>query len=380
MCEPRVKRKALLIGISDDGSGQPLPDGPKNDVFQMKHLLLDKYQYEDADIVLMCDSQEETRPYLAPTRENILHEIKNLVKDCQPGDRFVFHYSGHAGQQENLDGSELDGWDERLETATGPILDDELRTELVDKLCPGSQLIAVFDACHSATLLDLPHVGCHGFNANEILEEDVRVPTPTTILGQRTNLPPGRVRGATLSLKKPHLTLDTSFSRPTAISTSMTSIPPDKTEIFPTLAGLKYLSIDEKAKEEDIVNGPSSVAFYGHRCYNCPFPRQDNVSGSDLPRVLAISACKDSQVSYEDERGNGMTVALCDYLNANPDHSLNRLFNGVSFKLFKPAFDRVKSDEWNKYVHQNGGGFPNAYQQLSISSLQRLNPDYKITL
>ncbi|KAF4565608.1 Ca(2+)-dependent cysteine protease [Pleurotus pulmonarius] len=152
MCEPHVKRKALLVGISDDGSGQPLPAGPRNDVLQMRKLLINKYKFEKADIVDMYDKQKEKRPHLVPTRENILREIRNLVKDCQPGDRFLFHYSGHAGQQENLDGSELDGLDECLETKTGRILDDELKAELVDRLCPGSQLVAIFDACHSATL------------------------------------------------------------------------------------------------------------------------------------------------------------------------------------------------------------------------------------
>ncbi|KAF9495523.1 hypothetical protein BDN71DRAFT_1506661 [Pleurotus eryngii] len=386
MCEPHVKHKALLVGISDDGSGQPLPAGPKNDVLRMKNLLLSmflsphrlgiilnghkgKYKLQQADIVSMYDKQKQKRPHLVPTRENIV--FASLVT-CWPTPVFPFVDSkllidsGHASQQENLDGSELDGFDECLETKTGRILDDELKAELIDQLCPGSQLVAIFDACHSATLTDLPHVGCHGFNANEVADKDIHVPLPTDIFGQRTNLP--RARFASFSsTKKPYLTLDTSFPRPIATSGSLTSIPPDTTERFPSPIDIR-------------INGAvdGDMTFYGQHCSTCHDPQKDNVgkSGPDLPRVLVISACEDSQVSYEDERGRGMTMALCDYLNDNANPSLNRLFNALSFKLFNPAFDRVNSPEWN----ENAGDFPNAYQQLSFSSLQRLNPNCKFSL
>lgn len=74
----------------------------------------------------------------------------------------------------------------------------------------------------------------------------------------------------------------------------MTSIPLDKTEMFHSLAGPKYLAIEGKGKEDVTVNGPTSVAFYGHHCYNCPLPRKNNVSGSDLPRVVCHACSIDT--------------------------------------------------------------------------------------
>ncbi|KAF4588100.1 hypothetical protein EYR38_010065 [Pleurotus pulmonarius] len=208
------KHKALLIGISDDGSGQPLSVGPRNDVRKMRKLLRETYSYKNSDIVVMHDKQRDAK--LVPTRENILREIDNLVAGCKAGDRFVFLYSGHSGQQDNLDGTEKDGKDERIETKTGPILDDvgrhlllreaeltllcqELRARLIDPLCPGTQLVAVLDTCHSETLLgnlatyypscsapyqapDLPHVDCQSpplspdkHTVKETIKEDMRV-------------------------------------------------------------------------------------------------------------------------------------------------------------------------------------------------------------
>ena len=40
----------------------------------------------------------------------------------------------------------------------------ELRDRLVSPLQTGVTLVAFIDACHSATMLDLPHYKCHGIN------------------------------------------------------------------------------------------------------------------------------------------------------------------------------------------------------------------------
>lgn len=395
MCSsvPNVgKRKALLIGI-----GEPNRPGPRNDALKMKKLLMDKYMYKKTDIVLMHDKQRIGR--LMPTKDNILREIDNLVRDCQPGDRFVFHYSGHTGQQKNLDGTEVDGLDELIETTTGPILDDVLRVRLVDPLCPGSQLVAVLDSCHSATLLDLPHVDCQLSNTKLVFADEPPKEYPRVILADlkrplaqcKNRLVRQPSSSKQPRAKKPRLgTLDTVTRSPTPSFTSsgpLTSIPPQTqaSGFFSPVASNDDAPDYIKAKGAVDASSPStpSVDFYdGEKCCKCRLTLKDESQKDrlELPRVVAISSCKDSQVSYED--GNRMTKVLCNYLRANPNPSLRRLFNGISFSLFTPAYKRAKSESWIEWARFEcrGGSRPNAYQHPSLSSLQRLNPNHKLSL
>ncbi|KAJ6487854.1 caspase domain-containing protein [Mycena sanguinolenta] len=162
------KRKALLIGITyGSAAGTTVLNGPHADVAVMKKLLLDRYDYAESDIVVLLDSEDKggsTVPVVQPTRVNILRAIDNLVRGARKGDRFFFHYCGHTTQVENRSNSEEDGMDECLVPVDGEankIVDNELRRHLVNSLPAGSSLVAVFDSCHSASLLDLAHFRCN---------------------------------------------------------------------------------------------------------------------------------------------------------------------------------------------------------------------------
>ena len=54
------------------------------------------------------------------------------------------------------------GYDECIYPAdfkqAGEIIDDQLHDLLVRPLPPGCRLTAIFDSCHSATVMDLPYV------------------------------------------------------------------------------------------------------------------------------------------------------------------------------------------------------------------------------
>jgi metacaspase-1 len=84
------------------------------------------------------------------------------VAGAQPGDSLFLHYSGHGGQKRDLDGDEEDGMDETLcpcdYQKAGVILDDDMFRILVQPLPVGCRLTAIFDACHSGSALDLPHM------------------------------------------------------------------------------------------------------------------------------------------------------------------------------------------------------------------------------
>jgi len=153
------RRRALLIGINY--SYRPHPDTPDelkgciDDVDTLGQLLLSSGWSRD-DMMILTD---KTRHQL-PTRKNIINAAQWLVHDARPGDVFFFSYSGHGAQQRDPLGYEEDGLNETLlpmDVCTqGTITDDELNAILVRNLPSGCKLLAVIDACHSGTQLDLP--------------------------------------------------------------------------------------------------------------------------------------------------------------------------------------------------------------------------------
>ncbi|CCX33246.1 Similar to Metacaspase-1A; acc. no. B0XPP3 [Pyronema omphalodes CBS 100304] len=153
------KRKALLIGINYFGQKGQLR-GCINDVKNMSKFLHDRFQYKWDDMVILTDDQQH--PKSQPTKQNILAAMHWLVKDAQPNDSLFFHYSGHGGQTKDLDGDEGDGYDETIYPLdfryTGHIVDDEMHRIMVQPLKPGVRLTAIFDSCHSGSVLDLPYL------------------------------------------------------------------------------------------------------------------------------------------------------------------------------------------------------------------------------
>ncbi|KAH3902308.1 related to Metacaspase-1 [Saccharomycodes ludwigii] len=152
------KKKALLIGINYIGTQNEL-HGCINDVSNMQTFLVNHFGYNPDDIVVLTDDQSNLSK--VPTRENMIRAMRWLVSNAQPNDSLAFHYSGHGGQVEDQDGDEDDGLDDVIypvdfQTA-GPIIDDELHDIMVKPLPQGCRLTALFDSCHSGTVLDLPY-------------------------------------------------------------------------------------------------------------------------------------------------------------------------------------------------------------------------------
>ncbi|KAF8259231.1 caspase domain-containing protein [Lactarius quietus] len=170
------KRKAVCVGINYTGQQNEL-QGCVNDARNMYQFLMENYRYSHSNIIVLTD--DNTIPRNQPTRKNMLNAMRWLVEDASPDDALFIHYSGHGGRTRDLDGDEVDGWDEgnTLHSVliffpglkktkvifpvdyktTGIITDDELHKALVEPLPPGCRLTGVFDSCHSASILeDLP--------------------------------------------------------------------------------------------------------------------------------------------------------------------------------------------------------------------------------
>jgi hypothetical protein len=153
------KRKALFIGINYFGQDGELR-GCINDTKNLSAFLMEKYRYKREDMIFLTDDQQD--PNYQPTKANILRAMSWLVKDAQPNDSLFLHYSGHGGQTADLDGDEEDGSDEVIYPVdfkrAGHIVDDEIHFTIVKPLQPGVRLTAIFDSCHSGSVMDLPYL------------------------------------------------------------------------------------------------------------------------------------------------------------------------------------------------------------------------------
>ncbi|KAK7447389.1 hypothetical protein VKT23_014099 [Stygiomarasmius scandens] len=170
LAKPVSKKRALLVGISyQKKGGSSELKGPHKDVRAMKGLLIDKYGYHDGDMTILLDDGKDKNKQ--PTKENLLREMSEFLNDARRGDRFFFHYAGHVHQgdedpnskeedkrEEYIVPCDADPNDPRQEAC---IQDDVLKKLLVDRLPVGAHLVAVFDSCHSQSLLDLEHWRCN---------------------------------------------------------------------------------------------------------------------------------------------------------------------------------------------------------------------------
>ncbi|KAL4062842.1 peptidase C14, caspase domain-containing protein [Scleroderma citrinum] len=157
----RMVKKALLVAIKEikDGSNQGLPqlEFAHRDAQAMYDCLITNHGYRQEDIVLMLDALD-TPEDMWPTGSNIMREIQRLVSNPVEGAHYLFYYSGHGIQTPCTDGSEWDGYDEGIIGMDGEyIVDDFLHDGLVVPLnkTKNARLFALFDCCHSETMLDL---------------------------------------------------------------------------------------------------------------------------------------------------------------------------------------------------------------------------------
>lgn len=154
-------KKALLIAIKEtrnrpDLGLSSLPFAHRDARAMCKCLIRD-HSYQQDDIVVMLDSPEIPE-HLQPTGPNIIREIRNLVSKLAKGDHHVFYYSGHGVQTICEDNTEWDGRNEGIVAMDGEyIVDDLLHNKLVVPLkkTKKTTLFALFDCCHSETMLDL---------------------------------------------------------------------------------------------------------------------------------------------------------------------------------------------------------------------------------
>ena len=84
------------------------------------------------------------------TRNRILSSLYRAADNLVADDIFVFYYSGHGGQQPDLNGDELDGKDETLVAYDREVIDDKIHYALT-RFKAGVRIVMISDSCNSGT-------------------------------------------------------------------------------------------------------------------------------------------------------------------------------------------------------------------------------------
>ncbi|EIM89370.1 uncharacterized protein STEHIDRAFT_109568 [Stereum hirsutum FP-91666 SS1] len=350
-----TKRKALLIGINYLHQQSELYgslSGPIDDVKVLRDTLITYHGFKEKDVTVMTDEEKDPKNRkMLPTKANIIKAIQALVQDARPGDVFVFHYAGHTDQRKAInDSNEKDGLDEVLITSDlEQIVDDDLHKLLVRPLPEGSRLTAIFDSCHSGTLLDLLHYEC---NCSEKRRGSTcKLPfvgPPSPGVAQTCF----RIRALTLDIGYIRRGQKYLRSRGSKLRTKVRGTMRSQTR------GSKVEPIGTESS-----NPPTSSSQT--RCGpHCRFERRSG------PIVISISSCADHQFSWEVETSDGassadqsrssissesngsMTKALARVLQTNPAVTVTALKKKIDEALFR--FACIKHVEAQKWVHEYG--------------------------
>lgn len=128
-----------------------------NDAKNVFRFLTRNWGFNPKNIIVLTDESNDPRSH--PTRDNILNSMRWLVQDSKTHDSLFFHYSGHGGQVRDTNGDEVDGRDDVIfpvdYESKGIISDDLMNETMVHPLADGCRLTALFDSCHSGSVLDL---------------------------------------------------------------------------------------------------------------------------------------------------------------------------------------------------------------------------------
>jgi hypothetical protein len=144
-----MKSKALIVAINEY-PGFPLA-GCVNDGVDMANFLVDHCGFAMREIRMLTDARATTQA--------ILDRLAWLVAGLQPGDRMLFHFSGHGAQVASRDplSEEVDGLDEVIcpvdfQWREGFFIRDNQFANVFSAVPAGVEAVWISDSCHSGGL------------------------------------------------------------------------------------------------------------------------------------------------------------------------------------------------------------------------------------
>ncbi|RPD69581.1 hypothetical protein L226DRAFT_575568 [Lentinus tigrinus ALCF2SS1-7] len=391
---------ALLIGIdyvdAPADSDYPPLRRARSDTKDFRDLLISKYDYLPENVVMMLD-EEGIEPNLWPTRANILYQIKKLVCGAQEGSRFVFFFSGHSGQIEDTTHEEDDGFDEflvpvdhaqrpRLRTQHRMILDNRLRKGLVDPLPVGAHLTAIFDSCHSGTMLDLDHYLCNNVyypwmdvgnrrhmtkwlgvrrkDGQRMSQSGVKVITKrhSHAEGEAHSASSPPTRENSLCSVRIYQRRRTSGSQMEVVNTSVGVTDDGKRRQFSVQSRRTSVQCKPTLRLSlaQVVEGDQSMVSLAEdeawpRCSSptsiktCSGFCEATDRPPDGPSVLSISSCQDSQRTWESKKGS-FTQWLIELLRLEPHQPIGKFLQELTHKMYDHA---QRTHQWSQRQKNN---------------------------
>ena len=158
-----ARNYALLVGVSNypnlDQKFQL--SGPDNDV-KLMGAVLQKLQVKQQDIHVLFSANKEK-----PTKANIVAGLRALAAKTGPDDFVYLFFAGHGSRQparagdideeDNLDEiflpEDVGSWKDEIGTVERSITDNEIKILIDGIRANGTFVWAVFDSCHSGTML-----------------------------------------------------------------------------------------------------------------------------------------------------------------------------------------------------------------------------------
>ena len=151
---------ALVIGIDYVKTPEIKLNGCCADAYNIKEMLLNRFGFLNDNITILTD--DNTNITKECNTANIEDALKDLVdKSSKNAKLIVVFYSGHGTQIPDEIGKdfEIDGKDECWVLSDykskGVFSDDKLKTQFLNKLSSGINVLVISDSCHSGSMADL---------------------------------------------------------------------------------------------------------------------------------------------------------------------------------------------------------------------------------
>ena len=141
-----LKKCALLIGINYSNTPNQL-DGCIDDIVNARSMLIDAYDYEKKNIVMLRDDFEDT--LVRPTYANMMKQLDAIVSKSHECSEIWIQYSGHGTTLDNSNSVDVlvpcDFQNQQY------ISDMDIHA-FIQKICPTCVAMFVMDCCHSGDL------------------------------------------------------------------------------------------------------------------------------------------------------------------------------------------------------------------------------------